>query len=117
MRPRESRLFAMIEALSPPGQESIPLRRMDYKANCSCLSSKAKKVRKPLLLSPESLKNFQADWSVPDGSSVTCCPLTLLGSPGQPNWLQGGTQTTHLPLLFAELLQHKTYAFVSEPSS
>lgn len=85
VKPRESRLFAMIEALSLLGQESIPLWRMDYKANCSCLSSKAKKVRKPLLPSPESLKNFQADWSVPDGSNVTMLPPYL-------TWVSGTAQ-------------------------
>lgn len=100
-----------MEVISPLGQESIPLLRMDDKANGSCLSPKAKEVRKPLLLSPESLK-IQAEWSAPDASSVKCSPLTLFGSQGPPNWLQGGTPTTLLPLLFVKLLQHKKYTFV-----
>lgn len=54
--PGSQDLLIIIEAFSLRGQKCISLLRMNYKANCSCVSSKANEVRKLLLL--QSLKMF-----------------------------------------------------------
>lgn len=63
--PGSQDLYAITEAFSLLEQEDIPLQRTDYKANCSCPSSKASEVRKLHCPSPKSLK-MQAGLSALD---------------------------------------------------
>lgn len=94
--PGHQDLLTIIEAFSLLGQKRIPLRRMNYKANCCCLSSKARRLGKGSFPVRKASKDSQAVCSRRlQCSSVSRYPPTLPGAS------RGGTQPPLLSPLFA----------------